>query len=691
MATEKYEVEQGKPHPLGAIPDEEGANFSLFSENATAVQLLLFDTHDDPEPVQVIDLDPAINRTFHFWHIYVKGLEPGMHYAYRVDGPDDLSAGHRFSWNKVLIDPYARGVTKNLWKRGDACLPGDNLATSMRNVVIDIADYDWEGDLPLNRPMFETVVYEMHVAGFTKSPSANTKHPGTLSAIIEKIPYLKELGVTAVELLPVFEFDDTESRNLDGRTLKNYWGYSTVGFFAPHSSYCVSPEEGTHIREFRDMVKALHKAGIEVFLDVVFNHTDEGNDEGPVFSFKGIDNSIYYHLVPEDKRYYYDYTGCGNTFNCNHPIGEKFILDCLRFWVKEMHVDGFRFDEASVLSRGEDGNPMDHPPVLWQIELDENLANTKVIAEAWDAAGLYQVGYFPGYRWAEWNGRFRDTIRRFIKGDKGLIGELACRITGSADIYQASGELPINSVNFITAHDGFSLNDLVSYNHKHNDANGEGNRDGMDDNLSWNCGAEGATDDPQVQELRERQIRNFAAILLLSQGVPMMVMGDEVRRTQKGNNNAYCQDNEISWLDWSLVEKNQHILRFWKLIIEFRKRHTNIHSPRYFTGVVNERGLKDISWHGCKIGSPNWDDPNAQAIAYTLGGFDGEADIHIMVNMCEEELDFEVPPIEGRNWYRSVDTAGGSPEDIAEPGAEKQETGNTYSVQGRSVVVLISK
>lgn len=691
MATEKYEIEQGKPHPLGAIPDEEGANFSLFSENATAVQLLLFDAHDDPEPVQVIDLDPTINRTFHFWHIYVRGLEPGMHYAYRVDGPHDLSAGHRFNWNKVLIDPYARGVTKSLWKRGDATTASDNMATSMRNPVIDTSNYDWEGDQPLNRRMNETIIYEMHVGGFTRSPSSGVKHPGVFAGVIEKIPYLKELGVTAVELLPIFEFDDTEARYVDGKPLTNYWGYSTISFFAPHSGYCVAPEEGEHIREFRDMVKALHKAGIEVFLDVVFNHTDEGNHQGPVFSFKGIDNSIYYHLVPEDRQYYYDYTGCGNTFNCNHPIGEKLIVDCLRFWVKEMHVDGFRFDEGSVLSRGEDGKPMKHPPVLWQIELDEDLANTKVIAEAWDAAGLYQVGYFPGYRWAEWNGRYRDTIRRFIKGEKGLVGEVANRIAGSSDIYQTSGELPINSINFITAHDGFTLNDLVSYNHKHNDANGEVNRDGTDDNMSWNCGAEGETDDPQIEFLRERQIKNFAATLLLSQGVPMIVMGDEVRRTQGGNNNAYCQDNEVSWFDWSLVEKNQRLLRFWRLMLEFRKRHSSIHRPCYFTGVVNERGLKDISWHGRELDNPCWDDQNAQVIAFTLGGFDGEPDIHAILNMSCEELDFGVTPIEDRRWYVTIDTAQDSPEDIVESGEEKQITGNTYPVQGHSVVVLISK
>lgn len=688
---ERYEVLQGHAHPLGATPDKEGVNFSLFSENATSVQLLIFDRHDDPEPIQVIDLYPTVNRTFHFWHIYVRGLKPGMHYAYRVDGPHDLSAGHRFDWHKVLLDPYARGVTKNLWKRVSACLPGNNLATSMRNAVIDTSNYDWEGDKPLNRSMSKTMIYEMHVGGFTKSPSSGVQHPGTFSGIIEKIPYLKELGITAVELMPVFEFDDTEIRYVDGRSLRNYWGYSTMAFFAPHSCYCISPNEGNHVREFRDMVKALHKAGIEVILDVVFNHTDEGNHQGPIQSFKGIDNSIYYYLIPGDKQYYYDYTGCGNTFNCNHPIGEKFIVDCLKLWVKEMHIDGFRFDEGSVLSRGEDGKPMKHPPVLWQIELDEDLANTKVVAEAWDAAGLYQVGCFPGYRWAEWNGRYRDTVRRFIRGEKGLVGEVAKRIAGSADIFQAGGELPINSINFITAHDGFTLNDLVSYNCKHNESNGEGNRDGADGNLSWNCGVEGERDDLQVELLRERQIKNFAATLMLSQGVPMIVMGDEIRRTQKGNNNAYCQDNEISWLDWSLAEKNKHMLRFWKLMIEFRMRHSIIHRPRYFTGIVNKRGLKDISWHGCKLYSPGWYDPNARVIAFTLGDFDGESDIHVMMNMYEGELDFEIPPIEDRKWFRTVDTAQDSPEDIAEPDREKPVTNSIYPVQGRSVVVLISR
>lgn len=687
-------VEQGRPHPLGAVPDKDGVNFSIFSENATEVELLLFDACDSPEPTQVIELDPTVNKTFHFWHAYIRGLQPGVHYAYRIGGSPNLSDGHRFDKSKVVIDPYAKGNNKNLWNRGDACIPGqDNLKTSMRSAVIDTSGYDWEGDKLLNRPMSETIFYEMHVGGFTKSPTSGVKNPGTFAGIIEKIPYLKELGITAIELLPVCEFDDTEVlRTYNGKELKNYWGYSTMSFFAPHPSYCVNPQACQHVKEFRDMVKALHKAGIEVILDVVFNHTDEGNHEGPLFSYKGIDNKIYYYLVNEDKQFYYDYTGCGNTFNCNHPVAEKLIVDCLRYWVEEMHVDGFRFDEGSVLSRGEDGSPMEHPPVIWAIELDDILADAKVIAEAWDAAGLYQVGYFPGYRWAEWNGRYRDTVRSFVKGDAGLIGELASRIAGSPDLYGSrSGHLPVNSVNFVIAHDGFTLNDLVSYNDKHNEANGEESRDGADDNMSWNCGVEGETDDPAIEELRERQIKNFATILMLSQGVPMMEMGDEVRRTQKGNNNAYCQDSEISWFDWSLVEKNSQMFRFWKLIIDFRKRHSTVKRPRFFTGQLNDRGLKDICWHGTQLGKPGWEDPDARCLSFTLGGFDGEVDIHVMMNMYWESLEFQIPEIQSRKWYRAADTAQASPADIAEPGKETQITTDSYWVAGRSVVLLVSK
>ncbi len=694
-ATTKYQLELGCPHPLGATPDRDGVNFSIFSQHATSVELLLFDRDDAPEPIQIIQFNPRINKTFHYWHIYVRGLKPGAHYAYRVDGPDDLHwTGHRFNKNKVLIDPYARGNTNTLWKRSDALGSKDNLATSMRSVVIDISDYNWEGDRPINRPMSETIIYEVHIGGFTKSASSGCKNPGTFSAIIEKIPYLKELGITAVELLPIFDFDEKNNlREVNGKPLKDYWGYNPHSYFAPEASYCVFPDVGNHIREFRDMVKALHKEGIEVILDVVFNHTDEGNHEGPLINFKGFFNSIFYHLVPWDKQYYMDYSGCGNTVNCNHPIVQKLIVDSLEFWVKEMHVDGFRFDEGSILSRGQDGTPMVNPPVVWQIETSEILADTKIIAEAWDAGGLYQIGDFPGYRWAEWNGRFRDDIRRFVKGDPGMVGAVAWRLGGSADLYQATGHLPINSVNFITCHDGFTLNDLVSYNDKHNEANGEDNRDGINDNLSWNCSVEGETDNPEIDRLRRRQIKNFAAILMLSQGVPMFVAGDEVRRTQNGNNNAYCQDNEISWFNWNLVEKNADIFRFFKLMINFRNCycHSALRRRYFFNGEVNERGLTDIHWHGCKLFSPGWHDPDAKVLAFTLGGFEGEADIHVMLNMYWEDLDFEIPSIEGRKWYKVVDTALASPMDIVEPGEETVVSGNVFPVKDRSVVVLISK
>ncbi|PMB49955.1 glycogen debranching enzyme [Fischerella thermalis CCMEE 5205] len=693
--TAKYQVERGSQHPLGATPYKDGVNFSIFSEHATSVELLLFDKHDDAEPIQIIQLNPKINKTFHFWHIFVKGLTPGTCYGYRVDGPQNLhGAGYRFNKNKVLIDPYSKGNCNALWNRIDALGTKDNLATSMRSVVIDTSDYDWEGDRPLNRPMSDTIIYEVHIGGFTRSPSSGCKNCGTFSGIIEKIPYLKELGITAVELLPVFDFDEKEIvREVNGNRLKDYWGYNPHSYFAPEGSYCTASDEGSHIREFRDMVKALHKADIEVILDVVYNHTSEGNHMGPTINFKGFENSTYYHLVPWDKQYYMDYTGCGNTFNCNHPIVEKLIVESLEFWVKEMHVDGFRFDEGSILARGQDGVPMAHPPVVWHIEISDTLAETKIIAEAWDAAGLYQIGYFPGYRWAEWNGHYRDDIRRFVKGDPGLVGAVASRIAGSADLYQATGHLPINSINFITCHDGFTLNDLVSYNYKHNEANGENNQDGINDNLSWNCGVEGETDDPGIDALRRRQIKNFAAILFLSQGVPMFVAGDEVRRTQKGNNNAYCQDNEISWFNWNLVEKNSDIFRFFKLMIDFRKCycHSALRRSRFFSGEVNERGLADISWHGSKLFSPGWCDPDARVLAYTMGGFEGEADIHVMLNMYWEALDFEIPSITGREWYKIVDTAEPSPMDIMEQGKETIVSGNVCTVQGRSVVILISK
>jgi glycogen operon protein len=516
--------------------------------------------------------------------------------------------------------------------------------------------------------------------------------PGTFAGVIEKIPYLKELGVTAIELLPVMEFDEKEILKVmdDGTELTNYWGYSTLGFFAPDSNYCVSPELGTHINEFRDMVKALHKEGIEVIMDVVFNHTNEGNHQGPTISFKGFDNKVYYYLVDGQNQYYMDYSGCGNTMNCNHPIVDKFVVDCLEFWVRELHVDGFRFDEGSILSRDETGAPIKHPPLLWNIELSEVLADTKIIAEAWDAAGLYQIGAFPGHRWSEWNGKYRDAIRRFVKGDPGIISEVATRIAGSADIYQPRGRVPKNSINFVDCHDGFTLNDLVSYNEKHNEANGEGNRDGIDENLSWNCGAEGPTSDERIEQLREQQIRNFFTILMLSQGVPMFLMGDEIRRTQTGNNNAYCQNSPISWMDWTRAEIYSDLRTFVQTLISFRKKHAALRRSSYFDGTVNERGLKDLSWHGNRLFQPGWGDSTARVLAFSLAGFDGDDDLHVMMNMYWDAVAFELPSVEGRAWHRAVDTSQSGLGNLVLDGDSAACNGE-YLVAGRTIVVMVSK
>ena len=687
MAT--FVIEPGTPHPLGIATHPEGVNFSLFSQAATGVELLLFDRPSAVEPIQTVRLDPFVNKTFHFWHVWVRGCGPGTFYAFRVDGPADPSAGHRFNPNKVLIGPYARGICKGLWRRADAVGPQDNLATSMRCAVVDTSRYDWEGDRPLKRPIHESVIYEVHVGGFTRSPSARVSHPGSFAGVVEKIPYLQALGVTAVELLPVCEFDDSDtSLNPAGEVIRNYWGYSTVGFFSPHSGYCVDATGASGVNEFRDMVKALHRAGIEVILDVVFNHTDEGNELGPTESFRGLDNRTFYVLDPYNPATYANYSGTGNTFNANHPLPQKYILDCLRYWVDDMHVDGFRFDEGSILSRGEDGAPLDHPPVIWQIELDDGLADAKVIAEAWDAAGLYQVGHFPGDRWAEWNGQYRDDIRRFLKGDPGVTAQVAARLGGSADIYRARGQTPQNSVNYVTIHDGFTLNDLVSYNDRHNEANGEGNRDGIFNNLSWNCGVEGPTTDPGVEALRVRQIKNAATILMLSRGVPMILAGDEMRRTQRGNNNTYNQDNPTSWVDWTMVETHGDVLRFFQRIIAFRKAHPAVSRPYFYTGMPNERGLADISWHGTRLNSPGFDDRDARALACTIAGFSGNPDLHVMMNMYWMPLEFEVPEPHRQTWQVAIDTFAASPHDIADSGRAPRFTGLSCTVQGRSIVVL---
>lgn len=686
-----YIADIGEPFPAGATLRPGGVNFSVFSRKATQVSLLLFESHDSIEPFQVITLDPKRNRTFFFWHVFIEGLPINTAYAFRVDGPKDLhGAGDRYDSAKVLLDPWAMAQTHSLWKKEDAEKPGiDNLETSMRGLIVDPDDYDWEGDRPLVIDDDDLIIYEMHAAGFTKSKTSKVRYPGTFAGITEKIPYLKSLGITAIELLPVMAYDPY-SVPKSCPTKVNYWGYNTVSFFSPHPDYCISPEKGTHLNEFRDMVKALHRAGIAVILDVVFNHTAEAGHAGPTINFKGFCNEFFYHLNPEDKKHYRDYTGCGNTLNSNHPFVTQFTISCLEFWVKEMHVDGFRFDLASALSRGEDGTPMYHSPLLWSIEFSRNMLRSKIIAEAWDAAGLYQVGYFPGIRWKEWNGLFRDDIRRFLRGDEGIIGKVAQRISGSADLYQQRGRQPTSSVNFITSHDGFTLNDLFSYHKKYNHENGEENRDGHNENLSYNCGYEGPTKNLSVERLRKRQIKNAIALLMLSHGVPMILGGDECRRTQRGNNNAYCQDNDIGWFDWKLPKRHSDIFRFTKKMIAFRKNHAVLKRTRYVEGNRrNVRGIRALSWHGVELDKPGFDDPFARAIAYTLGGPDDGSDLHIMINMYTGPLRFELPKLHRRCWHRAIDTFLADPEDITnKQGIQINET--HYWVQPQSIVVLRS-
>jgi glycogen operon protein len=526
----------GRSTPLGATVYADGVNFSLYCRSGTLVELLLFDRVDDVRPARVISLDPSTNRTYHYWHVFLPDVKPGQIYGYRVHGAFEPQRGLRFDPQKVLFDPYGRAVAvPPQYDRMAASKPGDNCATAMKSVVVDVHAYDWEGDAPLKGPAARTIIYELHVRGFTRHPSSGVEEQkrGTFAGLIEKIPYLHELGITAVELLPVFQFDPQDCP--PGRV--NYWGYAPVSFFAPHQAYSSGNDSVGALDEFRDMVKALHRAGIEVILDVVYNHTAEGNEDGPTACYRGLENAAYY-LLEEDRSRYCNYTGTGNTLNANHPIVRRLIVDSLRYWVEVMHVDGFRFDLASILTRDEAGRPLQNPPILWDIESDPALAGTKLIAEAWDAAGLYQVGSFLGDTWKEWNGRFRDDARDFFRGETGSLARFADRLIGSPEIYGHEEREPEQSVNFVTCHDGFTLNDLVSYNGKHNEANGENNRDGADDNKSWNCGVEGPTDDPAVERLRNRQVKNFLTVTLLSLGVPMLLMGDEVRRTQGGNNNA---------------------------------------------------------------------------------------------------------------------------------------------------------
>jgi isoamylase len=623
------------------------------------------------------------NRSYHYWHAFAPGVKPGQIYGYRVHGPDEPWRGLHFDPSKVLLDPYGRGVVVPAdYSPAAACGPGDNCARAMKSVVVDSAAYDWEGDAPLRRPSARTVIYEMHVRGFTRHPSSGVRESlrGTYAGLVEKIPYLKDLGVTAVELLPIHAFDVHACR--PGGV--NYWGYQTISYFAPHPQYSSRRDPLGPVDEFRDTVKALHRAGIEVILDVVYNHTAEGNHDGPTLCYRGIDNRTYYLLEP-DGRWYSDYTGCGNTLNANHPIVRRMIVDSLRYWVTEMHVDGFRFDLASILSRDSNGHPLPNPPVLWDIESDPALAGTKLIAEAWDAAGLYQVGSFVGDAWKEWNGRFRDDARDFFRGAAGAAGRFADRLVGSPEVYGHKRREAEQSVNFVTCHDGFTLNDLVSYDRKHNDANGEGNRDGEGHNRSWNCGAEGPTDDPAIEALRNRQAKNFLAATLLSLGVPMIVMGDEVRRTQGGNNNAYCHDAEWNWFDWSLVEKHGDVHRFVKVLLARRTLRNVAHEQaRLSLSEMIARANK--AWHGVKLDQPDWGE-GSRSIALGAELKDERLWFHLILNAHWESLTFELPPAVGP-WRRWIDTSLPSPHDIAEWEATPTVEGNCYPAGPRSVVVL---
>jgi glycogen operon protein len=674
----------GRSSPLGATVAAGGVNFSVYSRGASGVELVFFDREDDAAPSRVIPMDPAANRHFHYWHVFISGVMAGQLYGFRVRGAFDPASGMRFDSSKILLDPYGRGVTvpKN-YSRKSASREGDNAGCAMKSVVVDSNAYDWEGDTPLQRPAAQSIIYEMHVRGFTMDPSSGVTEAsrGTYHGLIEKIPYLQELGITAVELLPVFQFDAQDAPL--GRI--NYWGYAPISFFAPHQGYSSKRDPLSPVNEFRDMVKALHRAGIEVILDVVFNHTAEGNHDGPTLSFRGLENSAYY-ILEKDRSLYANYSGTGNTLNGNHPIVRRMIVDSLRYWVEQMHVDGFRFDLASILARDESGTLLPSPPVLWDIDSEPALAATKLIAEAWDAAGLYQVGSFLGDSWREWNGRFRDDVRGFFRGDEGFVAALADRLLGSPQMYSHKEREAEASVNFVTCHDGFTLSDLVSYELKHNEANGESNKDGSDDNRSQNSGVEGPTDDPAVEALRNRQVKNYLTATMLSLGLPMILMGDEVRRTQNGNNNAYCQDNATSWLDWTLVSKHADVHRFVKLL--------NAH--RLIRGMGPElrgRTLSQVlgkaarTWHGVKLDQPDWG-VSSHSLALWAEDRNEHLQVYVILNAYSEPLDFELPSSNGEVWHRWIDTSLVSPDDIAEWPAAQTVVSLLYRAPAKSTVVL---
>ena len=701
----------GHPYPLGATWDGQGVNFALFSENATAVELCLFDRPDSDKESHRIRVE---ERTDQVWHLYIPGLWPGQLYGYRVHGPYEPEAGHRFNPAKLLIDPYAKAISGTIrwsdamfgYRVGDPAADlsrddRDNAADVPKCAVVDPA-FTWGGDELLKTPWEKTVIYELHVKGFTaQHPDVPEELRGTYAGLASSAAtdYLKSLGVTAVELLPIHHC--VQEKQLHDRGLTNYWGYNTIGFLSPDIRYATLPVGGRHVREFKTMVKTLHSEGIEVILDVVYNHTAEGNHLGPTLSFRGVDNASYYRLAKDSPRYYVDYTGCGNTLNATNPHTLQLIMDSLRYWVIEMHVDGFRFDLASALAR--ELHEVDRLGAFFDIiHQDPVLSQVKLIAEPWDLGeGGYQVGNFP-VGWAEWNGKYRDTVRRFWKGDGGLIGEFAYRFSGSSDLYGTSGRQPYASVNFVVAHDGLTQNDLVSYNHKHNEANGEENRDGTDDNMSWNCGVEGPTDDPAISELRERQKRNFLATLLVSQGVPMISGGDELARTQRGNNNAYCQDNEISWFNWKLDKPARDLLDFTRSVIALRQAHPVLRRRRFFQGRrIRGSEVKDISWlrpDGKEMTDDDWHEGYARSLAIRLAGDAiDERDVKgrvirddtflVLLSAHDEPIIFTLPAHRrGVRWQPVLDTATAGP---GKKRARLLRGGDQYEVEARSLVVLV--
>ncbi|MCC7447558.1 MAG: glycogen debranching protein GlgX [Anaerolineae bacterium] len=688
-----YRLCPGNPLPFGISFVPGGINFSIYSYHATACTLVLFEK-GKAEPMVEIPI-PNEFRIGSVFPIIVLDLDPNaIEYGFRMEGPEDPRNGHYFNPKAILLDPYAKAVGgREVW----GVHPNFDDPHQHRGRIV-VNNFDWGLDRPLNTPIEDLVIYEMHVRGFTKHPSSGVKNPGTYDAIREKIPYLNELGVNCVELMPIFEFDEFENsrKNPDtGEMLLNYWGYGPVAFFAPKAGYAASGAHGGEINELKQLIKDLHTAGIEVILDVVFNHTAEGNEKGPTISFKGIDSSTYYILTPDG--YFYNFSGTGNTFNCNHPSVRGFIIDCLRYWVAEYHVDGFRFDLASIMTRDVDGRPLPDPPLLREMAFDPVLGRTKLIAEPWDAEGLYHLGSFPAYnRWAEWNGRYRDNVRRFLKGDPGLADEVASAVSGSSDLYPGRG--PIATINFITAHDGFTMMDLVSYNEKCNQANCEPGDNGSNDNNSWNSGAEGPTDDPAINALRHRRIKNAIAILMVSQGVPMLLMGDEVGRSQLGNNNSYCQDNEISWLDWNLIHANGDLFHFFKCCVAFRRAHPVLRNGYFLRGEdYNNLGYPDISWHGLKVGKPDWSD-KSRVLAFMLGGgyakggLQTDNHIYVAMNMHWQDRNFELPPCPGEaRWHQFANT-GAEYNEICWYGWEQAlDNQKVIKLKPYSVAILVGK